>query len=1052
MVIFVGVHRSIAITILQKNSDEMATVRQLFRLLPKQQQQHPRLRFNALLCNQHRNISCNQYFPFFSSKSKHPIHRSFQFNRFEQKQLFHPNTRCLFSTTTIGTDLQSSTKYLCHETFPLGSLKKAQVAKDIVNVIRQHVRNGSPESVELAIALLTRLFQEANFEQDKTGNILIPNRMLHDVIVNAWRLCWKDKTTENRAMFEMIKALEESFPALLQTDAYPCNRYFSFFSSKSKNPIHRSFQQKHLFHPNTRCLFSTTISGTNLQSSTKYLCQETFPLGSLRAQVATDIVNVIQQQVRNGSPESVELAIALLTRLSQEVNFEKDRTGNILIPNRMLHDVVNAWRLCWKDKTTTVSPRAMFEMIKALEASFPALQTDAYPCTMIINAAVVLQDPDFAEDVLNYLLEPTVGALQPRAEVVSFNSVIDAWAKSGRKEAPAKAETVLRKLIDYSNPNVVSYNSVITAWANSNDEKAPHRAEELIREMIQCGLNPNESSYSSLLTAWARSKEDHAPDRAYAILKHMTNILKPSAYCYSAVISAYANQGNVQRAEQILMERCKHYQSTADRDLLPNLACFSSVIHAWSKSGRPESPQMAEAILQQVYELAISLDEPSLLPNAISFNPVLSAWAQSGDRDAPYRAEKILQRMQVLYEQGHADCQPDTMSFNTVLDCWAKSQMKDAPERAEAILRHMRCLYDAGNKGVKPNIISYNSVMDAWARSKYPYAALRAQALFDEILKLYQDGDQDMKPNCQSFGIIITAWGRTKSRNGASKAQSLFDDMMAFYRSGDTDLEPNVVHYNALIDAWARAGAPERADQIFRDMDTSTIAGIRPNIISYNAVMNAWSRSSKPDAVHRTQALFDELMQKYEAGDRTMKPDLHTFGTLITAWGRSKHKDSAYKAQAVFDNLLLFYRSGDHDLKPSVVICNALIYAWAKAGLPEKAEQALRELESEATLGLKPDTITYSTLMSGWSRSHHPKAIDRMQALYDEMKDKYLGGDKNVKPDARTFDTVLSSWRRTGRKDGMVKAKAVFLDIHDRYRSGEAALKPLVDKFGPLFS
>jgi pentatricopeptide repeat protein len=134
------------------------------------------------------------------------------------------------------------------------------------------------------------------------------------------------------------------------------------------------------------------------------------------------------------------------------------------------------------------------------------------------------------------------------------------------------------------------------------------------------------------------------------------------------------------------------------------------------------------------------------------------------------------------------------------------------------------------------------------------------------------------------------------------------------------------------------------------------------------------------------------------------------------------------------------------------VICNAVIDAFAKAGLPEKAEQALRELESEATLDLKPDTITYNTVMIGWCRSHHPKAIDRMQALYDEMKDKYLGGDKNVKPDARTFDMMLRTWRRTVRKGGMLKAEAVFQDMLARYKSGEAELKPLVDEFGPMFN
>jgi pentatricopeptide repeat protein len=139
-------------------------------------------------------------------------------------------------------------------------------------------------------------------------------------------------------------------------------------------------------------------------------------------------------------------------------------------------------------------------------------------------------------------------------------------------------------------------------------------------------------------------------------------------------------------------------------------------------------------------------------------------------------------------------------------------------------------------------------------------------------------------------------------------------------------------------------------------------------------------------------------------------------------------------------------------VKPNVVVYTAVIGAWARAGLPEKAEQVLREMESEATWGIKPNTITYNTVMIGWFRSHHPKAIDRMQALYDEMKDKYLGGDKNVKLDARTFDLVLSAWRCNGRRDGVLKAEAVFQDMLARYKSGEAELKPLVDEFGRMFN
>jgi pentatricopeptide repeat protein len=241
------------------------------------------------------------------------------------------------------------------------------------------------------------------------------------------------------------------------------------------------------------------------------------------------------------------------------------------------------------------------------------------------------------------------------------------------------------------------------------------------------------------------------------------------------------------------------------------------------------------------------------------------------------------------------------------------------------------------------------------------------------------------------------------------------------------------------------------AEQILRDMDSKELGETKSNITCYNAVMNAWSRSNQPNAVRQAQALFDELTQKYEAGDSGIKPNLHTFATLITAWGRSKDADRAAKAQAVFDNLLSFYTSGHQDLKPNVVVYTAVIHAWAHAGVPERAEQILREMESEASLGIKPDVATYTAVIEGWFRSKHPKATDQMQRLYDEMRNKYLAGDDTVKPNGRIFKTILSTWRRTGRKDGMLKAEDVFRDLHARFVSGEAELEPLVDEFGSLF-
>jgi pentatricopeptide repeat protein len=863
-------------------------------------------------------------------------------------------------------------------------------------------------------------------------------------------------------LYRRTNALQQLEPYFVHRSAKMKNS-FKFRSPMNSSPFKQARNSRRW---QTVCFASSTSAAKkeDAKKVKRYLSQESFPLGSFDSQVATNIFTSMKAlSAKNASsPKAISLVIELLDRLLQESELKHDQSktqkkkdvwgDGFVVPKNTLSSVLEAWKRHYNDRTTDVSPRKMFELMKAMETSFASARDDVVPYTLIIDAS---QDPELGEEILDYLSEG--GEVRDVATIRSFRHVIDAWAKSSRKDAPHRAEALLQKMANYGiTPNIVVYNTVITAWANSHHKDAPQRAEDLLHEMRRLGLDPNEISYSSVLTTWARSKKDYAPDRAYAILTHVARVyeknvtyVKPNIFCCSAVIIAYVKHGNAKRAEQTLLEQCERYEMTKDPDLLPNVLCFNSVINAWSKSGQPEAAHMAEALLQRMQDFAKSWNESSLFPDTVSFNSVLNAWARSKERDAPYKCEDVLQRMNSLYKQGYANCQPNVVSFDTVINCWAKSRIPEGPERAEAILRHMHRLCKAGNKNVQPNIVTYSTVMNAWAGSNHPDAALRAQALFDELVNNYQVGsERDLKPDTTSFATLISAWGRSKHKDSAAKAQKVFNDMVALYKAGDKDLQPTKIHYTTLLDAWAKAGQPEMAENILRKLEREAL---KPHIFCYNAVMNGWAKSRSPDAAQRAQALFDEAVQIYEAGDRNdMKPDVRTYSTLISAWGRSNSKDKAAKAQTVFNDLMDRYRLGDKDLQPDVFLYSALIDAWVKAGNPEQAELILRKMESES--GIKPVFIAYYSVLDGWSRSCHPEAPARMQSLYDEMKRKRQTGDHKFKiPVAKMFDKLLTSWLGSGRKDGFSKAEAVFKDLHTRCLTGDSELKPVVEKYCARF-
>lgn len=68
--------------------------------------------------------------------------------------------------------------------------------------------------------------------------------------------------------------------------------------------------------------------------------------------------------------------------------------------------------------------------------------------------------------------------------------------------------------------NTVTYNTVLNAFAKSRDKDAPYRAEALLNRMqaeYEAGnenVMPNAISFSSLLNSWAKSGLEGAAERA----------------------------------------------------------------------------------------------------------------------------------------------------------------------------------------------------------------------------------------------------------------------------------------------------------------------------------------------------------------------------------------------------------------------------------------------------------------------------------------------------------------------------------------------------------
>jgi hypothetical protein len=249
-----------------------------------------------------------------------------------------------------------------------------------------------------------------------------------------------------------------------------------------------------------------------------------------------------------------------------------------------------------------------------------------------------------------------------KPDIVSYNSVLDALAKSGGgRESARLAEEMLDDLEELYNsrrqrrrnrsagggggglggsivgtassldirPDVYSYNIVIGAWANCG---YANRAVSLLDRMTRqankgrTSLRPDATTYNSVLHAWSQSSDRNAAVKALGLLEIMLRLREsgggggggwgggeaaaanfPDVLSFSTVINAFSKSKYPRKARQSrdLLKRMKHLYETGGRreEMRPNVYVYSAVLNACAYTfGRLEEKEEALQIGIETYD------------------------------------------------------------------------------------------------------------------------------------------------------------------------------------------------------------------------------------------------------------------------------------------------------------------------------------------------------------------------------------------------------------------------------------------------------------------
>ncbi|KAL7458559.1 hypothetical protein ACHAWC_010920 [Mediolabrus comicus] len=289
-------------------------------------------------------------------------------------------------------------------------------------------------------------------------------------------------------------------------------------------------------------------------------------------------------------------------------------------------------------------------------------------------------------------------------------------------------------------------------------------------------------------------------------------------------------------------------------------------------------------------------------------------------------------------------------------------------------------------------------------------------------------------PNTISFTNVITAWARCTRKDSAKRAQSLLDQMLSLYtqRNNNNDegsrnnnwehVKPNKISYNSVITAWARSnerGSARKAEDLLRNMyefynnESGLDINCKPDSRSFNAVINAVARSRDKNY---------EMGRLYDEGDTDLLPDALTFGAIINAYANSLEAGSSDKAAQLLMHMESLYQLGFENAKPTTFVYNACMNAFAKDPLicvrggfsrAEKAEQLLDSMEKryneEKDWRIKPDIISYSTVINAHANSGTSSAGVNADAILRRMMHRYLLGDTKCRPNAIVFTAAIKA-------------------------------------------
>lgn len=395
---------------------------------------------------------------------------------------------------------------------------------------------------------------------------------------------------------------------------------------------------------------------------------------------------------------------------------------------------------------TALTNQRMFESIPSLlaEVELAGVRPDSIFFNALINAFV---EAKRMGEAINTFWKMKHSGCHPTTS--TFNTLIKGYGIVGKPEESQRVFDMMG--VEGSvRPNLTTYNILVKAWC---DHRNLEEAWGVVGKMQAGGFEPDIVTYNTIASAYANNDETW---RAEELIVEIQTRVRTSERTWGIIIGGYCREG---RLEEAL--RC--VQQMKDAGSVPNVVIFNTLL-----KGFLDANDMAA-----VNKILGLMEKFGIKPDIVTYSHQLNTFSSLGH---------MAKCMHVFDKMIEAGIEPDPQVYSILAKGFVRAQQ---PEKAEDLLLQMSHL------GLCPNVVTFTTVISGWCSVADMESAMR---VYDKMCK------SGVYPNLRTFETLI--WGYSEQKQ-PWKAEEVLQMMR------ETGVKPKQSTYCLIADAWKAVGLTE---------------------------------------------------------------------------------------------------------------------------------------------------------------------------------------------------------------------------------------------------